>query len=197
MTVQGGIACGDHPSRFLQGVGGRWGGSGMGELRARPVAGLRRDVAAEDLAGHRGAHDLPVLRRRVLDDRLPASATTAPTSSRRSCTSRATPTAPSTAARCAPRARRPCSWPSTRTAILRPMYRGAGCRRVGADRVGRGPRPSRPPHEGRPRQELITQGRGRPEVNRNEGFGFLGGATITNEEGYLRPSSSGRLGCST
>ena len=69
----------------------------------------------EDPARDRDAHDLPVLRRRLLDDRLHGSATTRSTSSRCWSTSRATPTARSTAARCAPRARRRCSWPSTRT----------------------------------------------------------------------------------
>ena len=33
------------------------------------------------------------------------------------------------------------------------------------------------------------------EVNRNEGFGFVGGATITSEEGYLTTKFFRALGC--
>ena len=33
------------------------------------------------------------------------------------------------------------------------------------------------------------------EVNRNEGYGFVGGATITSEEGYLTSKFFRAMGC--
>ena len=44
-------------------------------------------------------------------------------------------------------------------------------------------------------KNLVDEGQRRLEVNRNEGFGFVGGATITSEEGYLTAKFIRALGC--
>jgi formate dehydrogenase major subunit len=44
-------------------------------------------------------------------------------------------------------------------------------------------------------RRFVTQDAQGNEVNRNEGFAFVGGATITNEEGYLTTKLFRALGC--
>ena len=43
--------------------------------------------------------------------------------------------------------------------------------------------------------KFVTRDAEGREVNRNEGFGFVGGATITSEEGYLTTKLFRALGC--
>jgi formate dehydrogenase major subunit len=44
-------------------------------------------------------------------------------------------------------------------------------------------------------KKLVLKDKDGLEVNRNEGFGFVGGATITSEEGYLTTKFFRALGC--
>ncbi len=44
-------------------------------------------------------------------------------------------------------------------------------------------------------KKLVLKDKDGLEVNRNEGFGFVGGATITSEEGYLTAKFFRALGC--
>jgi formate dehydrogenase major subunit len=44
-------------------------------------------------------------------------------------------------------------------------------------------------------KRLVVTDKDGHEVNRNEGFGFVGGATITSEEGYLTAKFFRALGC--
>ena len=44
-------------------------------------------------------------------------------------------------------------------------------------------------------KKLVLKDKDGLEVNRNEGFGFVGGATITSEEGYLTAKFFRGLGC--
>jgi formate dehydrogenase major subunit len=44
-------------------------------------------------------------------------------------------------------------------------------------------------------KKLVLKDAAGLEVNRNEGFGFVGGATITSEEGYLTAKFFRALGC--
>ena len=44
-------------------------------------------------------------------------------------------------------------------------------------------------------KKLVLEDKDGLEVNRNEGFGFVGGATITSEEGYLAAKFFRALGC--
>jgi len=44
-------------------------------------------------------------------------------------------------------------------------------------------------------KRLVLEDKDGLEVNRNEGFGFVGGATITSEEGYLAAKFFRALGC--
>ena len=44
-------------------------------------------------------------------------------------------------------------------------------------------------------KKLVLKDKDGQEVNRNEGFGFVGGATITSEEGYLTAKFFRALGC--
>lgn len=48
--------------------------------------------------------------------------------------------------------------------------------------------------DSRDKKMVLTDDEGR-EVNRNEGFGFVGGATISSEEGYLATKLFRGLGC--
>ena len=44
-------------------------------------------------------------------------------------------------------------------------------------------------------KKMVLKDKDGLEVNRNEGFGFVGGATITSEEGYLTAKLFRALGC--
>ena len=78
---------------------------------------------------------------------------------------------------------------------LRPKVRRPGSDRweeiswdVALDRLARHMKDSRD------KKTVLTDGAGF-EVNRNEGFGFVGGATITSEEGYLTAKLFRAMGC--
>ena len=79
--------------------------------------------------------------------------------------------------------------------VLRPKVRKAGATEwediewnEALDRLARHMKDSRD-------KKLVLKDKDGQEVNRNEGFGFVGGATITSEEGYLTTKFFRALGC--
>jgi formate dehydrogenase major subunit len=79
--------------------------------------------------------------------------------------------------------------------VLRPKVRKAGASEwediewsEALDRLARHMKDSRD-------KKLVLKDKDGLEVNRNEGFGFVGGATITSEEGYLTAKFFRALGC--
>ena len=79
--------------------------------------------------------------------------------------------------------------------VLHPKHRKAGSDKwediswgVALDRLARLMKDSRD-------KKLVLRDDKGLEVNRNEGFGFVGGATITSEEGYLAAKFFRGLGC--
>jgi formate dehydrogenase major subunit len=79
--------------------------------------------------------------------------------------------------------------------VLQPRYRQPGSEEwediswdKALDRVARLMKDARD-------KKFVTRDAQGFEVNRNEGFGFVGGATITSEEGYLTAKFFRALGC--
>lgn len=79
--------------------------------------------------------------------------------------------------------------------VTKPMIRKAGATEwediswdEALDKVARHMKDSRD-------KKLVLKDKDGLEVNRNEGFGFVGGATITSEEGYLTAKLFRALGC--
>jgi formate dehydrogenase major subunit len=79
--------------------------------------------------------------------------------------------------------------------VLRPKYRKPGSDEWeeiswddALDRLARHMKDSRD-------KKFVVHDKDGNEVNRNEGFGFVGGATITSEEGYLTTKFFRGMGC--